>query len=160
VTPEELSDFQDVITEVCERNNEIKSVLMTGSLTQRLRLPDPIHEDFDSKYEAAYSLIEKKSRRRIYPSRTSDLDIWVCLKNPEGIEADVEAIIESRGIELIKWLADNVSLYPTDKWAELKMQAFGEFYKQVYMYSAAWNASNPKMPWRGSQLKREIAQAL
>lgn len=155
----EFSDFKGIIKEVCEQNEDIQGVVITGSLTQRLRLPDPDETSYLNKYDEAYSLIENKGRRRVFPSKTSDLDVWVCLKDPDGL-GDVKTALESRAIELLCWLADNQHRHNTSEWIARKQAAFDKFYKQAYMYSAQWNAQNPKMPWRGSTLKREIVEAL
>lgn len=158
-TESEFSDFKGVVKEVCEQNPEIQGVVITGSLTQKLRLPDPQEVAFINKYDQAYSLIENKGRRRIYPSRSSDLDVWVCLKDPDGI-GDVKAALESRAIELLCWLADNQDKHQSSEWIERKKGALNAFYKQVYMYSAQWNQQNPNMPWRGHELKSQIIQSL
>ncbi len=155
----EFSDFQHVIIDVCRSHPDIEGVVITGSLTQKLSLPQTLSTQYENPQQAAYGLIEKRQRRRIFPSATSDLDVWVCLKNPEGV-ADVSGIIESRAIELIDWLACNSDKYPTEEWAVQKAIAFDSFYKKTYMYTNTWMQDNPTMPWRGSKLKREITGAL
>ncbi len=157
--PQEFRDFSGIISEVCARHPDVQGVVITGSLTQRLRLPEPPDGHFENPYQEAYSLIERPGRRRIFPSATSDLDVWVCLKDPDDI-GDVKLALETRAIELIKWLADHQGLYPTAEWALLKQQAFDAFYKQAYMYSHVWNELNPQYPWRGGHLKREIIREL
>src|SRR6185369_15717542 len=143
----------------CEQNEDIQGVVITGSLTQRLRLPDPEETIYLNKHDQAYSLIENKGRRRVFPSKTSDLDVWVCLKDPDGI-GDVRAVLESSAIELLCWLAENQHLHQTKEWVARKEAAFDRFYKQAYMYSAKWNEQNSRLPWRGSALKKQIVEAL
>ncbi len=156
---EEFNDFTAIVKEVCVKRPEIRGVVITGSLTQSLRLPDPLNSHFNNQFAKAYNLIERPGRRRIFSSSASDLDVWVCLKDPDNI-GNVRLALETQAIALLKWLSVNLDLYSKEEWVDKKHQVFNEFYKQAYMYSETWNQLNPSYPWRGGSLKRELSQAL
>ena len=115
---EEFSDFTSIVKEVCVCKPEVRGVVITGSLTQSLRLPEPTTPNFNNQYAKAYSLIERINRRRIFPSAKSDLDVWVCLKDPDNI-GDVRLALETRAIALLKWLSVNLDSHSNKEWAEI-----------------------------------------
>ncbi len=159
----EYQKFLFILKEVCDQDKDVLGVLITGSFTQNLQLPDPKATINANAYNEAYKLILNKQRRRIFPSRSSDLDIWVLTKDPypQDIAERVKSTLEDRSIELVQWLAENMhSPNYYYEWINRKQKAFNEFYKQNSMYSEAWIKKNPEYPWRGGKLKRAIIREL
>lgn len=161
VNEREFQDVKDIVKEVCEQDEDVLGVLITGSLTQRLRLNDPENPTYRNAYEAAYGRILNKARRRIFPSRTSDLDVWVMTADPYDTDraTEIKETIQDRSIDIITWLANNPDAHD-QRWISKKSIAFDEFYKQPSMYSPRWLERNPKYPWRGGAIKRHITTQL
>lgn len=161
VNEREFQDVKDVVKEVCEKDEDVLGVLITGSLTQRLRLLDPETVTYKNAYDAAYGVILNKARRRIFPSRTSDLDVWVMTADPNDTERaeEIKETIQDRSIELISWLAQNPDAHD-QRWVNRKHTAFDEFYKKQSMYTQRWLEQNPSYPWRGGNIKRAITTEL
>lgn len=156
--PDEFETAKETIKSVCEKNPAVLGVLITGSLTQKIRVPSPQDYTPRNAYEAAYSLILNRSRRRLYPRTTSDLDVWVCTVDPENAD-NIRRTLQQRAINLVDWLSRNIDRHGTD-WIQQKKEAFNPFYKQHYMYPNEWLVEQPNYPWRASALKREIITAL
>lgn len=156
---QEYARFKEIIFDVSQKYKDVKGVLVTGSLVQRVQLanPSPPHKILDRR-ASAYAQIVGRTKRKIFPSANSDLDMWVLTEEQEGNET-ISTMLTERGLDLLEWYAsqgDNVDL---SEWIRLKCNAFDEFYKQSFLYSENWRAGNSN-PAHATGFKQEIEEQL
>src|SRR3989344_8040756 len=75
---EEYCQFREIVAELCSAFPDIKGAFMTGSLTQKIGLPDPPASNEDlGELARAYASIVGRTRRKLFPHIDSDLDFWI-----------------------------------------------------------------------------------
>jgi hypothetical protein len=155
----EYKTFKNMFYDVCQKYPQIAGCMCIGSLVQDMLLPSEAPSTPQSPQGVAYELIRNRSRRRVFPTINSDLDIWIATENPDDADKIAETI-ELRSIELIEWLAKNINFHISEQWIDMKKRAFGEFYKNPYLYSTAWKYQNSdSSPWDAEGFKKDITKA-
>lgn len=159
---DEFEELKNSTAFVASRFEDIEGVFITGSLVQKIQLPEPPVNLNLSKLSQAYAEIVGRTRRKLFPHRDSDFDFWILTKEQPGNESLPE-YLDSKAIELISWYAeqDKVDLA---EWIYRKHQAFGDIYKKQFLYSSQWNASNCPIPSNAegfrSALEKEIREKI
>ncbi len=138
---DEFEELKNSTIFVASRFEDIEGVFITGSLVQKIQLPEPPTNPNLSKLARAYAEIVGRTRRKLFPHIDSDFDFWILTKEQPGNER-LSEYLDSKAIELLSWYAeqDKVDLA---EWIYRKRQAFDDIYKQPFLYSEQWNASNP-----------------
>ena len=139
----EFDIFCEIISRTASEHPEILGVLLTGSLVQRLKLPNPADGVgiVTTPLQGAYQEIVSRSRRKLFPHPDADMDVWLLIEDADN-RTDVSQTLDSRAIDLVKWYArkGNGDLA---RWIRLKHRAFDEFYKKPALFPKTWVASNP-----------------
>ena len=155
----EFETFCEILSYTAAEYPEILGILVTGSLVQRLQLPNPSSERQTplTPMQNAYQEIVSRARRKFFPHPDADLDIWLLMEDGDGC-ADVPRILESKAIELVRWYAEHG---PGDlgKWVSLKQRAFGDFYKKEAFFPKSWVASNP-LPYYAWAFKETMVERI
>ena len=142
---EEYRQFKEIVADVCSTFPDIKGAFITGSLTQKMGLPDPPapNEDLDDLAKA-YASIVGRTRRKLFPHIDSDLDFWILTEEQEGNER-IPSILCERALDLLQWYSSHGERVDLVDWIHLKRQAFDEFYKKPFLYSKRWlvTSQNP-----------------
>lgn len=145
---DEFSTFSEIVNDICKKLPDIHGVLLTGSLVQRFKLPNPPKRYQSLTNEAiAYEKIRYRAKRKLFPHPQSDLDIWILTASAGGLE-NVPRTLDSRALELLDWYAKQEA--PNMKtWISMKHERFDEFYKKEYLYTNSWREYNevPYFAW-------------
>ena len=142
---EEYCQFREIVAELCSAFPDIKGAFMTGSLTQKIGLPDPPASNEDlGELARAYASIVGRTRRKLFPHIDSDLDFWILTEEQDGNER-IQPILNERALDLLQWYSSQGDEVDMVEWIHLKRRAFDEFYKKPFLYSDRWLAtsSNP-----------------
>ncbi len=140
---EEYRQFREIAVDLCLTFPDIKGAFITGSLTQKIGLPDPPASNEDlGDLAKAYASIVGRTRRKLFPHIDSDLDFWILTNEQEGNERIPDILCE-RALDLLHWYSSRGNEVDLVEWIHLKRQAFDEFYKKPFLYSQRWMASSP-----------------
>ena len=132
---EEYCQFVEVVAELCSTFPDIKGAFITGSLTQKIGLPDPPASNENSGDLAkAYASIVGRTRRKLFPHIDSDLDFWILTEEQESNER-IPNILCERALDLLHWYSSQSDEVDLVEWIHLKRQAFDEFYKLNFCVS-------------------------
>ncbi len=152
----EFALFEDMVRDVCVDFPDIQGVLITGSLTQRTRLADPVDFTPETPLQKAYAQIVCRSRRNLFPHPQSDLDIWLAIADREPANNN-ESVLDERGLDALQWHAEN---QPDEHdWIEYKSNQFGMHYKQTILYPESWLRHNP-IPHYGWGFKEALVDRI
>lgn len=151
----EFDIFCEIISRTASEHAEVRGVLLTGSLIQRLRLPNSTDgiSAVKTPWQSAYEEIVSRSRRKLFPHPDADLDVWLLIEDRES-RMDVCQTLDDRALDLVKWYAKKKSADPA-AWIRLKHRAFDEFYKQEAWFPRSWVASNP-LPYYAWSFKETV----
>lgn len=152
----DFSQLSEIIYNLGVKNPDIMGILLTGSLVQKIKLPNPSFLDIQTELAKTYQTIVGRAKRRLWPHLESDLDLWICTKDPENGD-NFSQIIDERGISLIEQLSSNPAM-PLEDWIGKKRNAFDEFYKKVNLYSDCWLRETPDRPWLAQHFEQQLMQ--
>jgi hypothetical protein len=154
----EFEVFSDIIQNIGVSYPALNGILMTGSVVQRRDLHETYNTPNDNPLQAAYNVVAWRNKKKGGPSPQSDMDIWILTHDPDIEDAGaITDTINQRAIELLHWLSERPN-YDINEWINLKKTAFGQYYKQLYLYPPQWLERNPKDPWRAIGLRDEIVR--
>ena len=156
---EEYCQFSEIVAELCSTFPDIKGAFITGSLTQKIGLPDPPASNEDlGDLAKAYASIVGRTRRKLFPHIDSDLDFWILTEEQEGNER-IPNILNERALDLLQWYSSQDKEVDLVEWIHLKRQAFDEFYKKPFLYSERWLATSPN-PAHAIGFKRVLEEKI
>lgn len=128
--PSEWFIFKERIQEISASTPSIIGVLAVGSLVQDLRPSISFSENRrSSPMGLAYESIRNPSRRKVFPSEESDLDIWVCTRDTRQ-SAIGEPLVNQGGVALLEEIASKSLARPGLRWSRKKQSTFSDFYKK------------------------------
>jgi hypothetical protein len=152
----EFRTFSEILSRTAYEHPEILGVLLTGSLVQRLRLPNPLATTPATPmtpFQSAYQDVVSRSRRKFFAHPDADLDVWLLIEDATS-GTDIPQVMDSRALDLIAWYSKRKSI-DNNKWIQKKSRAFDEFYKKERLYPRTWIANNPT-PHHGSGYKESV----
>lgn len=137
---DEFNNFEKIVQHTAMEFPEIQGVLITGSLVQRIRLPNPVEPIEMTPIQKAYGNIVCRSRLRFFPQLDSDLDVWLLIDDLK-IHSELYKKLDERALELINWYSAQKNL-DIGAWIDKKHEAFDAYYKQVSLYPSSWTENN------------------
>lgn len=154
----EFEDFCQEIKIIASRNARIMGVLAIGSMVQT-ETPDDFYIPLRSgRLSSAYETVRRPLRRKIGPSRNSDLDIWVCTKDND-FSRKSRRIVELGGMALLEELAAGTLKKGTNHWRNKKLEVFGRYYKKTNLYDLD-SGDIDREPWMAHDFKRQVEDAM
>jgi hypothetical protein len=154
----EFEVFSDIVQNIGISYPALNGILMTGSVVQRRGLHETYNTLTENPLQAAYNVVAWRNKKKERPSPQSDMDIWILTHDPDIEDGGtITNTINQRAIELLQWLSERPN-YNINEWINLKKTAFGQYYKQLYLYPPKWLERNPTDPWRARGLRDEIVR--
>ncbi len=150
----EFGGFLELVENVSRTTSDVIGVLVTGSLVQRIKLPEPPIDAPATASTNAYELVDSRSKCKLWPHIDSDLGLWVCTAD-HGDQRATRDYVDGKGMELLGRLATDPSC-PSHRWVEWKHSAFDAHYKQASLYPSLWVASQGS-PWLAPARKIRLA---
>lgn len=147
MTRTEFQEFEGIFQELGNDCPQILGILATGSLFQYKDYLD--FQEFPERQHNNYFAVDSAKCRNLGFSKSSDVDIWVTLKD-HNLSSTIRAELDEMSIELM----DSYSSLDLDTWAAECQQRFGKYCKNPEHYSVDWIAKN-----RGSFWESEVLQA-
>jgi len=127
--PSEWNAFRAEVCLVSERFEDIIGTIAVGSLVQSIDIPNEFYRQRRmGLLGTAYELIRNPSRRKTEPSRHSDFDIWLCLKDTKG-SVYAQRKVEIGGMALLEELASGTIARGSLQWLKKKEAVFRDYYK-------------------------------
>jgi hypothetical protein len=156
---EEFNQFKRMVTDVAEKYPDITGILLTGSLCQR----QDIHKvmpcfDKSNLLLNAYMNIAYRCKRKSGPGVNSDLDMWLCTKEPIFGE-DVKRYLNKETVSLLQWYSKREKL-AVGEWIDKKHEAYDGYYKCDDLYSTRWSDQNGGDPSSAIGFKKELVSKL
>jgi len=141
---DEFEELKDTTAKVASSLEDVDGVFITGSLVQKIKLPEPPVDPTLSELGKAYAEIVGRTRRKLFPHIDSDFDFWVLTSEQQGNEG-LQAHICDQAIDLLSWYAEQKKV-DLAEWIVRKRKAFDPIYKQPFLYSEGWNRLNSGIP--------------
>lgn len=156
IKPSEWYIFNEEVKDVASSDASILGVLAMGSLIQTFLPPANFYEPRrPGPYGEAYEQVRNPNRRKVYPSNSSDLDIWVCTEDTL-FSSQGQAQVDLGAIALLGELASGTIRRGTPQWSQKKAAAFGSYYKKPEMYDRDFTKNNPGTPWMAEGFKSRL----
>jgi len=157
--PSEWCIFKERVQEISSSIPNILGVLAVGSLIQTFRPPYDFYENRRiGPMGIAYEAIRNPGRRKIFPGKKSDLDLWICTKDTPQSSSG-ESIVDINGIALLEELASGAVVRPSQQWCRKKEGAFSDYYKKSELYAPVFSSLDENNePWMASRFKNILEQ--
>lgn len=149
MTKKEFIEFKKIFKEVAEKYSEVLGILATGSLFQ-----DKCYFKFKElpKREINdYFYIDKRKNRNLGFKKTSDIDIWVILKD-HNLPKNICEELDEKSINLI----EEYKKIDLESWSRKCQEQFGEYCKNKKHYSKRWINQNNGFYWKSRRFQSEI----
>jgi len=150
----EFGELINSIGLVASHYEDIQGVLITGSLVQKIQLPNPPTNPNLSRLARAYAEIVGRTRRKLFPHIDSDFDFWILTKDQPGNDSYPE-YLDNKALELISWYASQNKV-DLAEWIYKKGNAFRDIYKNPVLYSSKWKEYNYPIPCNAEGFKLEL----
>jgi nucleoside diphosphate kinase len=153
----ELLKFEEIIAQVSKEFPDIIGVLAAGSLVQHYENTfghfAPHHR---TARGFAYEKIRNPGRRRLRVRESSDLDLWICVKDT-ALSLSARPEVEREAIKLLDELAKKTLIWGTPQWSERKRALLGQHYKKSETYPKGFvNTNGDGEPWLARQFKANL----
>lgn len=160
IDPSEWYTFGEKVQSIAETFPDITGVLAIGSLVQTFRPPTSFNDiSRNGPLGLAYESIRNPQRRKVFPHNSSDLDLWVCVKDNK-LSEEAERKVSVGGIALLEELASGTIERGTHHWYNKKEATFGRYYKQPDLYVPGFVSGNNGAPWMAEDFKKLLENAL
>lgn len=154
----EFQQLKDCTIESASLFDDIEGVLITGSLVQKIQLPEPPKCPQLSELAQTYAKIVGRTRRKLFPHIDSDFDFWIMTKEQPGNE-HLSTYLDEKALQLIKWYSEQKTV-DLAEWIYKKKEAFGHIYKQPFLYSKEWNDCSGVIPSHSEGFKSVLVDEI
>lgn len=157
----EWNTFREEVCLVSERFKDIIGAIAVGSLVQSIDTPKEFYRQRRmGLLGTAYESIRNPSRRKTEPSRHSDFDIWLCLKDTKR-SVCAQHKIEIGGMALLEELASGTIARGSLQWLKKKEVVFRDYYKNKELYPSDFAYANGQdAPWMAEEFKNQFEARL
>lgn len=149
MSKDEFKTFEGLFEEITEKYSDVIGIVATGSLFQYRDYRN--FKTLPKRIQNNYFAIDAAKARNLGYNKSSDIDIWVTLRDKNLPEEILESL-DQKAIDLIEAYSE----MDKDAWARLCNSTFGEFAKNEKHYQDEWIRKNNSQYWKSTGFQRDL----